>query len=65
MEKCFNFILSLSVMASCSKRSRIEDCELLDSDSSIGVIEETTGGLDSGEESEFDRLQENESNTWR
>lgn len=52
-------------MASCSKRSRIEDCGLLDSDSSIGVIEETTGGLDSGEESEFDRLQENESNTWR
>ena len=46
-------------MAYCAKRSRIEDYESEDSDSPIGMIEEATGGLDSGEEKELDRLLEN------
>ena len=36
-----------------------------DSDSPIGLIEEATGGLGSGEESELDRLLENESDISR
>ena len=52
---------SLSMMASNLRRARIKDSDSEDSDSSIGIIEEATGGLDSGSESELDRLLENES----
>ena len=47
-------------MASTSKRARVELSDSEDSDSSIRSIAEATGGLDSGEESEVDRLLENE-----
>lgn len=49
------------MMASNLRRARIKDSDSEDSDSSIGLIEEATGGLDSGSESELDRLLENES----
>ena len=60
-----NFILSSSVMASCSKRMRVEDSDSEDDETLIGTIEDKTGGLDSGEESELDHLLENESNISR
>ena len=47
---------SLSMMASSLRRARIKDSDSEDSDSSIGIIEEATGGLDNGSESELDRL---------
>ena len=49
------------MMASSSRRACIEDSDSEDSDSSIGIIEEAPGGLDSGSERELDRLLENES----
>ena len=52
-------------MADCAKRSRIEDYESENSDSPIGMIQEATGGLDSGEESKLDRLLENGSDISR
>ena len=47
--------------ASTSKRARVELSGSEDPDSSIRSIDEATGGLDSGEESEIDRFLENES----
>ena len=44
-----------------AKRSRVEDSDSDDSDSSFEIMEETTGGMDSGEESELDRLLIDES----
>ncbi|XP_067053107.1 uncharacterized protein [Acropora muricata] len=48
-------------MASTSKRARVEENESDDSDSSFDFIEENTEGMDSGEESELDRLLADES----
>ena len=48
-------------MASRAKRSRVEESDSDDSDSSFEIMEETTGGMDSGEESELDRLLIDES----
>ena len=56
---------SLSMMASGSKRSRVQEYDSDESDCSLGVMEETAGGMDSGEESELDRLLENESDISR
>ena len=52
-------------MAKRLKRLRIKDYESEDSDSSIGVFEEATGGLESDEESVLDHLLENESDISR
>lgn len=52
-------------MAYCVKRSPIEDYELEDSDSPIGMIEEATGRLENGEESKLDRLLEDGSDISR
>ena len=49
------------MMASSLRGARIKDSDSEDSYSSIGIIEETTGGLDSWSESKLDRLLENES----
>ena len=46
---------------STSKRARVEENESDDSDSSFDFMEETTEGMDSGEESELDRLLADES----
>ena len=51
----------LIVMASSSKRARVTESDSEDSDSPFEIAEEITGGLESGEESELDRLLENES----
>lgn len=51
----------LIVTVSCSKRPRLGESDLEDSDSPFEMTEETAGGLESGKESEFDRLLENES----
>ena len=48
-------------MASSSKRARVAESDSEDSDSPFEIAEEITGGLESGEESELDRLLENES----
>lgn len=48
-------------MASTSKRLRMEEYESDDSDCSLGLIEENTGGLDSGVDCELDHLLKNES----
>ncbi|XP_015774285.1 PREDICTED: piggyBac transposable element-derived protein 4-like [Acropora digitifera] len=48
-------------MASSGKRPRVEESDSDDSDSSFEIMEETTGGMDSGEESELDRLLIDES----
>jgi len=48
-------------MASSEKRPRVEESDSDDSDSSFEFMEETTGGMDSGEESELDRLLIDES----
>ncbi|XP_067045430.1 piggyBac transposable element-derived protein 4-like isoform X2 [Acropora muricata] len=48
-------------MASSRKRPRVEESDSDDSDSSFEIMEETTGGMDSGEESELDRLLIDES----
>lgn len=48
-------------MASRAKRSRLEENDSDDSDSCFDFMEETTGGMDSGEESELDHLLANES----
>lgn len=48
-------------MASTSKKARVEHSDSEESDSSVRSLDETTGGLDSGEESEIDRHLENES----
>lgn len=52
-------------MASTAKRSRTEQYDSDDSDCSFVVMEETAGGMDSGEESELDRLLINESDISR
>ena len=56
-------------MASCCKRSRVAESDSEDSDSPIALLEETTGGLESGEESgeesELDHLLANESDILR
>ena len=46
---------------STSKKARVEHSDSEESDSSIGSIDKATGGLGSGEESELNRLLENES----
>ena len=51
--------------ASCSERMRVEDSDSEDDETLIGTIEDKTGGLDSGEESELDHLLENESDISR
>ena len=59
-----NFRISQScliAMASSSKRPRVAESDSEDSDSPFEIAEETTCGLESGEESELDRLLENES----
>ena len=48
-------------MASSAKRSRVEENDSDDAESSFELIEETTGGMESGEESELDRLLADES----
>ena len=50
---------------SCSKRPCLVKSDLEDSDSPFEMTEETAGGLESGKESEFDRLLENESDISR
>lgn len=52
-------------MASNAKRLRLEDFDSEHSDSSVEEVNETTGGLDSGEESDLDRLLANESDISR
>ena len=59
-----NFRISQSCsisMASSSKRPRVAESDSEDSDSPFDIAEEAHGGLESGEESELDRLLENES----
>ena len=63
--KLLQFITEVSVMASTAKRSRMEQYDSDDSDCSLVVMEETAGGMDSGEESELDRLLINESDISR
>ena len=48
-------------MASSPKRARLAESDSEHSDSPFEIPEEITGGLESGEESELDRLLENES----
>ena len=48
-------------MASTSKRARVEENESDNSESSLDLMEENTEGMDSGEESELDRLLLDES----
>ena len=63
-EIILNFLIShscLIAMASSSKRARVAESDSEDSDSPFEMAEEITGGLESGEESEIDRLLENES----
>lgn len=48
-------------MASDAKRSRVEENDSDDSESSFELFEETTEGMESGEESELDRLLIDES----
>lgn len=52
-------------MASNAKRLRLEDFDSEHSDSSVEEVNETTGGLDSGEESDLDRRLANESDISR
>ena len=55
---------SLSIvcaMASTSKRARVEENESDNSESSLDFMEENAEGMDSGEESELDRLLLDES----
>lgn len=52
-------------MASSSKRSRVAESDSEDSDSPVELLDETTGGLESGEESELDHLLANESDISR
>lgn len=66
--KSWYFIVELNVMACASKRPRMEQYDSDDSDDSdcsLVVMEETAGGMDSGEESELDRLLINESDISR
>ena len=56
-----NSLSSVIVMASNAKRSRVEDNDSDDSESSFELFEERTGGMESGEESELDRLLIDES----
>ena len=48
-------------MALSSKRVRVEESDSDDSENSIDSLEETTRGMDSGEESELDHLLADES----
>ena len=48
-------------MASSSKRVRVEESDSEDWEKSVDLLEETTGGTDSGEESELDHLLADES----
>ena len=59
-----SFLKSLSILsltASTSRRQRVEKNDSDDSDSCFDFREETTGGMNSSEESELDRLLANES----
>ena len=65
MRNFLNSLSIVSVMASSSKRSRVEESDSDDSESSFELIEETTGGMESGEESELDHLLADESEILR
>ena len=52
-------------MPSYAKRSRLAEPDSEDSDSPVDLLEENTGALESGEESEVDHLLANESDISR
>jgi len=58
MENSFSIVC---IMVSSSKRVRVEESDSDDSENSVDLLEETTGGMDSGEESKLDHLLADES----
>ena len=52
-------------MASCSKRMRVGNSDSEDDEIFTRTMEDKTGGLDSGEESELDHMLQNESDISR
>ena len=55
MQNFQNSFSILCVMASSSKRARVGGSDSHDSENSLDLMEETTGGLESADESEISR----------